>query len=111
MEIGPNAIWFGLCHDHEDAKAYCRTFLQSNAENSEQLCPSLGPEEYEWKRAVTSAASILNMWKSLVGIADATILQEKRKQDPENKSLWTLKFTDLKANGTGPVHEITNISL
>ena len=52
-----------------------------------------------------------NMWKLLVGMADLTILQEERRQDPKNKSLWTLKFPDLEANGKGHVHEITNISL
>ena len=95
LEIDPDDIWFGLCQDREDAKAYCRTFLQSYTENSTRLRPSLGPQEYEWERAVTSASSILHLWRSLLGMADSTILQEKRRQDPKNKFLWTLRFTDL----------------
>lgn len=38
-------------------------------------------------------------------------LQEKRRQDPGNKGLWTLKYADLEANVKGPVHDITKVSL
>lgn len=105
MEINPDDVWFGLCQNREDAKRYCQTFLRSYAENSVRRCICLGPAEYEWKRVVTSASTVLHTWKSLVGRADRTVLQERRRDDPENKSLWTLKFTELA--GHGPVHEIT----
>ncbi|KAK3938590.1 hypothetical protein QBC46DRAFT_439975 [Diplogelasinospora grovesii] len=107
MEINPAEVWFNLCNDLEEAKSYCRTFLQSYVENSEELCPCLGLEEYEWKRTVTSAVSVLNVWRSLIGMADSIILLERRRQDPKNKSLWTLKYVDPKPNGKGPVHKIT----
>jgi len=111
LQIDPDEVWFRLCQDLEEAKAYCRTFLQWLAENSVELCPCLGPEEYEWKPTITSAATLLNIWRALLGKVDSTILQKKRKLDPTNKSLWTLKYVDLKPNGKGPVHEITMVSL
>lgn len=58
---------------------------------------------------MTSASTVLHTWKSLVGRVDRTVLQERRRANPENESLWALKFTELA--GHSPVHEITMVSL
>jgi hypothetical protein len=42
----------------------------------------LGPGEYEDKRMVNSASTLLVMWRKLVKEADLTVLKAKRKQEP-----------------------------
>lgn len=76
QEIDLAEVWFGVCHVLEEAKSYCQTFLQSYFENSEELRPCMGPGEYKWERTVTSAASVLGVWRSLIGMADSTVLKE-----------------------------------
>lgn len=71
---------------------------------------SLGPEEFEQRR-VTSAATVLGIWRSLVLHADATVLKHKRDENPEREEHWRLRFVDhSKQKATGPIFEISKVS-
>jgi hypothetical protein len=86
-------------------------FLKAYVKDSVQEFPVLGPEETELRRTVTSAHSLLNVWRSLIAQADATVLLKKRKEDPANKHIWRLKFMDhTNRHGQGPVYEVSKVS-
>jgi hypothetical protein len=120
--VDPDSVWLDLCL-HDDlaklAKARCVAFLRAYVKDSEQEFPILvpleetgeEPQETEWRRAVTSAHSLLNIWRSLIAEADATGLLKKRREDPAEKNIWKLKFMDhTNRLGQGPVYEISKVS-
>lgn len=64
-------------------------FLRKYVEKSVQELPVLvpleeagteGAKETEMRRTVTSANSLLNVWRSLVAEADGTVLLKKRQE-------------------------------
>ena len=95
-------------------------FLKAYVKDSEQEFPILvpleetmgeEPQETECRRTVTSAHSLLNIWRSLIAEADATVLLKKRREDPANKNIWRLKFMDhTNRQGQGPVYEISKVN-
>ncbi|KAB5572287.1 hypothetical protein GE09DRAFT_1216851 [Coniochaeta sp. 2T2.1] len=97
-------VWFRLCHDDEQAKFNCKVFLQWYVKKSGSREVCLGPAEYEWKREVTSAITLTELWKRLVVEAHSTVLFRKRKEDRVNRRQWALSFAE---KGTGPVAEIS----
>jgi hypothetical protein len=85
--------------------------LRGYVEDSVQEVPTLGPEETAKKRTITSANSLLQVWRGLIARADATVLKHKRREDPSKKDTWTLKFMDhSNRQGRGPVFEISRVS-
>ena len=52
----------------------------------------LGPEEYEDRRMLNSATTLLGMWRKLVKEADLTVLKEKRQREPGDQDRWRLRF-------------------
>jgi hypothetical protein len=113
--VDPDSVWLDLCL-HDDlaklAKARCVAFLRAYVKDSEQEFPILvpleetgeEPQETEWRRTATSAHSLLNIWRSLIAEADATVLLKKRREDPAKKNIWRLKFMDnTNRLGQGPV--------
>jgi hypothetical protein len=110
--VDPDSIWLDLCHESDKAKNYCRLFLETYTKKSLRKFLVLGPKEFEIRRALNSAASVMQCWRSLIAKADSTILSEKRRQDIKNKRLWRLKFVDHeKQRGQGPIFEISKVSL
>ena len=70
-----------------------------------------GTRETERRRTCTSAHALLNLWRSLIAQADATVLLKKRVEDPTNKHTWRLKFMDhTNAKGQGPVFEVSKVT-
>ncbi|KAF2740766.1 hypothetical protein EJ04DRAFT_558741 [Polyplosphaeria fusca] len=84
MQIDPNQIWLGLCHGTEDAINYCRLYLNSYVEDSVQKFVVLRPEEYESRRTVNSASTVIQCWRELIAQADSTVLLDKRREDAVN---------------------------
>jgi hypothetical protein len=116
--IDPGGVWLGLCLNDDLAKARCVAFLKAYVKDSKQEFPILiplgetreEPQETEWKGTVTSAHSLLNIWRSLIAEADATVLLEKRRQDPAKKDIWRLRFMDhTNRLGQGPVYEVSKV--
>ena len=60
-------------------------FLRAYVQNSERKFPVLEPHEYEYRRTVNSAVTPTERWRQLIAMADSTVLQEKRRQDPETE--------------------------
>lgn len=69
--------------------------------------PTLGPEEYEWKRGIESANTVLILWGLVVGHADSTLLQQKRRDDPDNAQIWRLTFDTVGKRSDGPVRAVS----
>jgi hypothetical protein len=110
-DIHPDTIWLDLCLDPNEAKDYSRVFLRHYVENSKRKVLVLGPKESEERRALNSAASVLNCWRALIAKADSTVLLIKRREDPKNRYQWRLKFIDhSKQRGQGPIFEVSKVS-
>ncbi|KAF4632838.1 hypothetical protein G7Y89_g5286 [Cudoniella acicularis] len=108
LKIDPDSIWLDLCLNSDLATSRCRAFLRGYVEDSVQEVPTLGPEETAKKRTITSANSLLQVWRGLIARADATVLKYKRREDPLKKDTWTLKFIDYSnRQGRGPVFKIS----
>jgi hypothetical protein len=117
--IDPDNVWLDLCLNDDSTKARCVAFLKAYVKDSEQEFPILvpleetgeEPQETKGRRTVTSAHSLLNIWRSLIAEADATVLLKKRREDPAKKNIWRLKFMDhTNKLGQGPVYEISKVS-
>ncbi|KAL8410445.1 hypothetical protein RB596_000215 [Gaeumannomyces avenae] len=108
FEIDPDEIWLDLCRDQDDAKNYCRVFLKDYVKYSERPVLCLGPEESKLERSVKAAYSVESLWRTLVLAANGTVLEEKRRADPDHASQWTLTCNyGKKSPGTGPVWQIS----
>ncbi|KAK2006506.1 hypothetical protein LZ32DRAFT_622904 [Colletotrichum eremochloae] len=105
--VDPEETWIDLCRRVETATKTCQSFLRWYTEESIEQRVCLGNEEYEWKRTVNSAVTIMEVWKCLLAHADANVLQKKRSEDIANESTWTLAFRDGKRRATGPVYPIS----
>ena len=97
FETDPDTIWIGLCEGDGDAIATCKTFLSDYVEHSIRSIMVLGPAEYEERRMLNSANSVLAMWRALVKEADLTVLKEKRQQEPKRSDKWRLRFHNYNA--------------
>ncbi|KAH8757749.1 hypothetical protein F5883DRAFT_428208, partial [Diaporthe sp. PMI_573] len=106
----PEEIWINLCQPRKAVRAtkLCEAFLHTYATRTRKRRICLGPEEYEVRRSVTTAATLLLCWRSLVTEFDQTLLAQKRREDPDNTEKWSLKFKDgfLKGKGQGPVANV-----
>jgi hypothetical protein len=112
LQVDPDSIWLDLCLESDKAKNYCRLFLRRYVEKAKRKFLVLGPQEYEYRRALNSAASVMQCWRSLIAKADSTVLSAKRRQDPKNRLHWRLKFVDQeRQRGQGPIFEISKVSL
>jgi hypothetical protein len=92
--VDPDSIWLDLCLNRDLAKDRSRAFLRRFVKDSVKRVPTLGPEKYELKRTLNSANTLLNVWRSLIAQADATVLLDKRRKDRSNEDIWRLKFMD-----------------
>ena len=72
--MDPDSIWLDLCLNRDLAKGRSRAFLRRFVKDSVKRVPTLRPEEYELKRTLNSANTLLNVWRSLIAQADATVL-------------------------------------
>ncbi|KAK1975228.1 hypothetical protein LZ30DRAFT_638987 [Colletotrichum cereale] len=106
-QVDPEETWVDLCRRVETATKTCQSFLRWYIEESIEQRVCLGKEEYEWKRTVNSAVTIMEVWKSLLAYADANVLQKKRTEDIANEFTWTLAFRDGKRRATGPVYPLS----
>jgi hypothetical protein len=57
--VNPDMIWCGLCLGDPLATVWGKAFLSDRVENSVKRVMVLGPEEYEEKRMLNCASSVL----------------------------------------------------
>lgn len=111
----PEEIWIGLCQPTEAVRAakFCEAFLHTYATRTRKRRICLGPEEYELRRSVTTATTLLMCWRSLVTEFDQTLLERKRREDPDNMRKRALKFKDgfITGKGQRPVAKGTRVRL
>lgn len=108
LDVDPNQVWVDLCspehiEPHRTAQRRCQAFLEDYIEQSKELRPSLGPEEYVEARGVTAAMTVLKWWGSLVCGVETTFLRDMRTRDPANREKWRLLSMIKKE---GPVAQI-----
>ena len=111
--IDPDTIWTGLCEGDETATAWTKAFFSDYVEHSVRPVMVLGPGEYEDKRMVNSASTLLAMWRKLVKEADLTVLKAKRKQEPRAGDKWRLRFHNHNARmptSSTAIFEISKVS-
>ncbi|KAF6821138.1 hypothetical protein CPLU01_12565 [Colletotrichum plurivorum] len=65
LGIDPDEIWLDLCRGKEGAIPYLQSFLKAYVDCSYEQRVCLGPEEYEYKRTVTTGVSMMEVWKNL----------------------------------------------
>lgn len=57
---------------------------------------------------MNSASSVTKCWRELIAHVDATILNDKRREDPANYNVWRLRFmSHTHQRAQGPVFEIS----
>ncbi|GKT94480.1 hypothetical protein Ct61P_12330 [Colletotrichum tofieldiae] len=88
----PNQVILDLCRQLREAESICQAFLENYVERSVKPRLSLGPNEMENVRTVTSVNSVMQHWELLVGAAEREVLQRMRFKDSENTSLWRLAY-------------------
>jgi len=101
-------LWLDLCLDKLEAKNAIRAFFRDYIESAQATRPVLGEEEYETVQTITTTKTAISYWKHLVGEADNTILREKRREDPDNRKLWKLRW-DQGEPSDRPVADISDV--
>ncbi|KAM7197986.1 Protein of unknown function (DUF3435) domain containing protein [Rhypophila sp. PSN 637] len=94
--------------DDKAAVAKFQGFLDDYVKFSEQLTPTLGPDEYRVVRSVKHSITVLALWKALLMAAHDKVLKTKRLEDPQNAEVWKLKRHALHNHGSGPVKRVSD---
>lgn len=111
--MNPNIIWQGLCLGDPVAIAWSKAYLSDRVERSVRRVMVLGPEEYEEKRMLNSASTVLAAWRALIKEADLTVLRDKRREEPISGDKWRLRFHNYNAkppSSSISVFEISKVS-
>jgi hypothetical protein len=88
--------------------------LSDRVENSVRRVMVLGPEEYEERRMLNIASSVLAAWRALIKEADLTVLHEKRLRESNPGDKWRLRFHNYNAKPPSSsigVFEISKVSV
>lgn len=113
IERDPEEIIFDLCRGKtngarmKSAVNHCKAFFESYVKHAMKLYPTLGTKEYEWKRMITSASTVLSLWSLIIGYANSTCLQKKRSDDHDNAEMWKLVFDTTGRRSDGPAYVVT----
>lgn len=111
--MNPNVIWYGLCLGDPVATAWSKAYLSDRVERSVRRVMVLGPEEYQEKRMLNSASTVLAAWRALIKEADLTVLRDKRLEEPTSGDKWRLRFHNYNAkppSSSISVFEISKVS-
>ncbi|CAJ2510239.1 Uu.00g061390.m01.CDS01 [Anthostomella pinea] len=87
-QLDADEIWIQIC-EGVDVSWFIRDFFLSYVNNSVHDRPCLGPDDSLQVRGINSAITVDGMWRSLIGMAEAGILQDRRHADPTNEDKWT----------------------
>jgi hypothetical protein len=74
---------------------------------------SLGPEEYEWQRAVKTVTTVLNLWVRILAQVDATVLAGKRQKerDGSQRLKWRLIQPSCKGSVASKTYPIKTVRI
>jgi hypothetical protein len=102
-------VWLDVCREDKAALSAIRSYLRDYVESSRVSRPALHEKEaYETIQRLTTVKTVMTHWRSLVAHADNTLLRKKRREDPENRLLWTLRW-DKGGPRNPPVTEISRV--
>jgi hypothetical protein len=110
-KINPDTIWHGLCLGDPLATAWCKAYLTNRVKKSVRRVMVLEPEEFQEKRMLNCASSVLAAWRALVKEA---ALRSKRAQEPSPGDKWRLRFHNYNAKPPSSsigVFEISKVSV
>ncbi|KAJ0123520.1 Mitosis inhibitor protein kinase mik1 [Diaporthe amygdali] len=99
-----------LATNPAEAVKLCKKFIKIYVTARKRKQASLGPEEYKTTQSVTSATTVIGYWRDLVAEFNDTLLARKRKEEPHNRSQWSLSVRDgLHVDVKfGPIYEVTS---
>lgn len=101
--------WLDLCRGEEKASNAVKSYLRDYVEFALGSRPALHDQEgFESFRTITTVTAVMTHWRILVAHADNTLLRRKRREDPENLGLWTLRW-DRGGPKHAPVTEISRV--
>lgn len=106
--------WMDFCENKDKPKSLIRAFLYEYVLRSRQKRPAIGKSETQVVQTISAAKSALTFWRNIVYMADTTILNEARHNDPNNRHKWKLRWADVGAGGnpgSGPVADVSRVSL
>ncbi|KAI0388289.1 hypothetical protein F5Y17DRAFT_463852 [Xylariaceae sp. FL0594] len=100
-----HGLIFAMRSQDANAQAPLRSFLRTYVELSVQKRPVLDAREYEYKRTLTSAFSLTEVWRRLVASADHEVMKRQRREDPAQAEVWTLRWISKEeGNREGPAY-------
>ncbi len=86
-------------------------FLTSYVRNSLQERIVLDERESVKGRAVTSALSVVMIWRALIAAADFRIMEPKRRDRPKEARSWTLQWLqEVEGRLIGPGFKVVLVS-
>ncbi|KAK7972355.1 hypothetical protein PG988_006489 [Apiospora saccharicola] len=94
VEVDSRTTWlsFAQTPNAPETQAHFVTFLKIYVEDSTQKRVVLGPEECQWKRTVTSAFSLMEVWRRLVAAAEYHVMKKEREAAPSEAGTWALRW-------------------
>ncbi|KAK8035693.1 hypothetical protein PG991_001766 [Apiospora marii] len=94
VEVDSRTTWlsFAQTPNAPETQAHFVTFLKIYVEDSTQKRVVLGPEECQWKRTVTSAFPLMEVWRRLVAAAEYHVMKKEREAAPSEAGTWALRW-------------------
>lgn len=104
-------ITFAQYPEKAEAQAPFRGFLHRYVDDSVQIRVILGSEEYENKRMLDQAHSVVEIWRRLVASAEHRVFKPNRRNGgPEAATLKLRWISKDKGEREGPAFRIVKVS-
>lgn len=104
-------VWEDFLALQDTAIQAIKVFLTSYVRNSLQERIVLDERESVKGRAVTSALSVVMIWRALIAAADFRIMEPKRRDRPKEARSWTLQWLqEVEGRLIGPGFKVVLVS-
>ena len=109
--IDSASVWEGFRVLQDTASETIKVFLTSYVRNSVQERVVLDEREHAEVRTVTSAVSVLWIWRALVAAADFYIMEPKRQAQPKKARVFRVQWVrEVDGRLRGPGFKIVMVS-
>ena len=103
MKYDPKTVLLGLCFEYENEHNQYAAFLDWFViRHSKKRVLVLGPEEHRVERGVSCIATVSNLDARIMAHADATIMAELRRQEPDPARRDRLRLIHTTCTGSSP---------
>lgn len=90
----------------------CKAFLDERVDYSWTARTSLGPDESSKVKVITTGKTVHALWKELVAYANTNVLQEMRRQHPDDVDTWRISHFSAPGPGArGAAHRVSLVRL